>query len=330
MNFNVEKRVILKVRHGSHAYGTNTPESDLDIKAVAIEPLKYHLGFLNVFEQYELMASKSGGIDSVTYSLKKFAKLAADCNPNIIEILYVSDDDILFCDKYGERLLLLRDEFLSKRVKFTFSGYMMSQVKRIKTHRKWLLDPPSAPPNRADFGINVEISDSDVGAFDAMVRQNDTEDQMLRTFNTMRQLPTNVIELFTREKKYRSAKNNWDQYVSWKKSRNPVRAELETKYGYDTKHAHHVVRLGRMCVEMLSGKGVIVKRPDKEELIAIRYGVWSYDRLVDESEKLNVLTDKLYETSTLRHQADKVKIDNEICHMTLAYTNNDMICEDDK
>src|ERR1039458_5020213 len=34
-----------------------------------------------------------------------------------------------------------------------------------------------------------------------------------------------------------------DQYNGWKAQRNPKRAELEAKFGYDTKHAMHLVRL---------------------------------------------------------------------------------------
>ena len=43
--------LILLVTHGSHAYGLNTPTSDLDIKGIAIPPREYFLGFANSFEQ---------------------------------------------------------------------------------------------------------------------------------------------------------------------------------------------------------------------------------------------------------------------------------------
>src|ERR1044072_8096814 len=141
MNFDLDARTILKVKHGSHAYGTNVVTSDVDVKGVCIEPLSHQLGFLHSFEQHELMASRGHSHDLVIYSLKKFAKLAADCNPNIIEVLHVDDSDVLFIDEFGDRLREIRDEFLSKKAKFTFSGYAHAQLKRIKTHRAWLLDP---------------------------------------------------------------------------------------------------------------------------------------------------------------------------------------------
>ena len=40
----------------------------------------------------------------MVYALVKFARLALECNPNIIEALYVEARHILHCDSFGERL----------------------------------------------------------------------------------------------------------------------------------------------------------------------------------------------------------------------------------
>ena len=98
MHFDLDSRTILLVRHGSHAYGLNTATSDLDVKGVCIKPADCYFGFLKRFEQAELMVSKGHEQDRVVYSLDKFAALAADCNPNIIEVLHVDDSDVLKCD----------------------------------------------------------------------------------------------------------------------------------------------------------------------------------------------------------------------------------------
>jgi hypothetical protein len=37
-------RTIYLTRHGSHAYGTSLPTSDLDIRGIAIAPIHYYLG----------------------------------------------------------------------------------------------------------------------------------------------------------------------------------------------------------------------------------------------------------------------------------------------
>lgn len=126
-------------------------------------------------------------------------------------------------------------------------------------------------------------------------------------------LSDNFIQVMQKEREYTSKKKEWDQYQTWKKSRNPARAALEEKYGYDTKHAYHLVRLIRMCREILTDGKVIVKRPDREELLAIRNGAWSYEQLIEFAEKEDKSLNELYATSTaLPKSPDKNKID-ELC-----------------
>lgn len=310
MHFDVDARTIIFVRHGSHAYGLNTPTSDEDFKGVCIKPKQCYLGFTQRFEQQEHMGSKTDGIDRVVYSLDKFAALAADCNPNIIEILHVDDVDVLKQDQFGEELRAIKDDFLSKKAKFTFAGYAHAQLKRIKTHRAWLLDPPKVPPSRKDFGLSetTKVSKSELGAFDAAVEEG-----------LEIELPKDVLTLFTREKQYQASKTHYDQYLNWVKTRNPARAELEAKYGYDTKHGMHLLRLMRMCREIMMTSKVLVKRPDRDELLAVRQGLRSYDSLVEEAELLEAECDELYKTSTLRKEPDRAKLDETIVDMTERY-----------
>lgn len=79
---------------------------------------------------------------------------------------------------------------------------------------------------------------------------------------------------------------HWDAYQAWKRNRNPARAEVEAKYGFDTKHAAHLVRLMRTGLEVLESGQLHVRRADAEELRSIRDGAWAYERLVEESARL--------------------------------------------
>lgn len=308
--FDVDARTILYVRHGSHAYGLNVQSSDEDYKGVCIPPKEYMLGFMKKFEQSEMMASKGGGVDSVVYALNKFVRLAVDCNPTIVEVLFVDDEHIVKRDIFGDRLRSIRNMFISKKARFTFSGYAYQQLKRIKTHRKWLLDPPKQPPTRTAFGLSEEmkLSQSELGAFDAM---SDTD--------VMPALSSDIVSLYAREKQYANIKSQWDQYVNWKKARNPARAELEERFGCDTKHAMHLCRLMRMCKEILSFGTVIVKRPDRDELLAIRSGEWSYERIVEHAERLDDECKSLYETSSLKRCCDVEAIDGIVVELTEKY-----------
>lgn len=340
MNFNVDERTILLVRHGSHAYGLNTPTSDQDFKGVCIKPATAYLGFTQRFEQMEHMGSKSDGIDKVVYSLDKFASLAADCNPNIIEVLHVDESDIIQIDEFGEELRQHRNDFLSKKAKFTFSGYANAQLKRIKTHKEWLLNPPKAPPQRVDFGLSeeVKVSKAELGALQSLLTDDEVDMSLLDAFVTneglferfvtafkyvlgKRARPENVITLFTRERAFQAAKTHWDQYLNWVKTRNPARAELEAKYGYDTKHGMHLMRLMMMAVKIMRDHIVQVKwtGAEQEYLMGVRRGMLAYDPLIEEATRLEHLCDDLYKLSKLRKEPDRATIDRLIVDMTERY-----------
>ena len=313
MHFNIEERTIFLARHGSHAYGLNIPTSDEDFKGIAIAPSDCYLGFMKKFEQFEYMGLNSDGIDKVVYALNKFARLASDCNPSIIEVLHVAEKDVQYIDEFGEELRQHRNKFLSKKAKFTFSGYAHSQLNRIKTHRSWLLEPPKEVPSRKSFGLSetTKVSQSELGAFEAAVRDG-----------IEIELPKDVLTLFTREKQYQTAKIHHDQYLNWVKNRNPARAELEAKYGYDTKHGMHLLRLQRMAKEILTDHQVYVDRRmrgDREDLLAVRFGSRSYDSLIEEATRLESECDELYKISTLCKEPDRNALDSLIIDITKRY-----------
>lgn len=311
-------RTCMLTKHGSHAYGTNRPESDKDFKGIAVPPSQYFHGFMHHFEQ---AIQQGNGIDMTVYDIRKFFNMAADCNPSIIEVLWVDESDIIQIDDVGDQLRNIRKMFLSKRAKHTFSGYAMSQLKRIKTHRGWLLNPPTHEPTREEFGlpIHMKASASELGAFEAL---EGGDEEIIESGV----LPKDVVTLFLKERKYRSAKTYWSQYQNWKKTRNPERAAIEERFGYDCKHGMHLVRLMRMAEEIAKSGEVWVRRPDKEELLAIRDGAWSYDGLMiwaeDQEDKLDVA----FANSDLPREVDREALDR-ICRSIVASSLTRMIPE---
>ena len=328
-------RTIFFARHGSHAYGLNIATSDEDFKGVAVPPPEYFLGFDKVFEQAE---SKTP--DMVIYDVRKFCRLAADCNPSIIEVLW---SDPIRITPEGQLLVDQRNLFLSRKAKHTFSGYATQQLKRIQTHYRWIKHPPKAPPTRAEFdlpertvipkdqlaaaqsAIEKKLAHWDLDFLhevdvpsrvllqtkmaeilaEAKVAADDRWQGAARTIG----YDENFIRLLDLERQYTSRHREWEQYQNWKATRNAARAELEAVHGYDTKHAMHLVRLMRMCREILTGQGVIVKRPDREELLAIRGGAWSYERLVEWAETEDAQLEELVKQSPLPKSPDRQKLD---------------------
>ena len=157
--------VILETIHGSQAYGLAGAGSDTDRKGVFVGAPRAFLGYLPWPEQVELTP------DHVIYDLRKFFTLAAACNPTVIEVLFTDPGDRTALTDEGRVLLEHRAAFLSRRAGDSFGRYGLSQLRRIKTHRRWLLTPPGKKPERADFGLpeRTVVSRDQVGAAEALL-----------------------------------------------------------------------------------------------------------------------------------------------------------------
>jgi uncharacterized protein len=342
MDFDLRSRTILLTVAGSRAYGIHRPGSDVDLKGVAVPTEPYFHGFARKFEQADksaemapfadlLSAEEAAAVaatklEGTVYDVRKFLTLAADNNPNILDVLFCRDEEVRLATPVGRLLRENRDLFLSAKAKHTFSGYASAQLKRIKGHRKWLLEPPDHVPTRAEFGLpeHTLIPADQLAAANAAVRKkidgweldlsglSDAEiihvhDQVAHHLAEIRValgfeseadakwlaaarlvgLDANLIYVMQKEREYEAAARHFKQYEEWRERRNPERAALEARHGYDTKHAGHLVRLLRMGREILTTGRVNVWRgpssdgpADGEEIRAIRDGQWSYEALV--------------------------------------------------
>ena len=336
---------ILYTRAGSQSYGTALPDSDNDYRGICIPPPEYRGSFLKNFEQ----VVQNRPEDVVVYEVRKFFRLAAQCNPNILELLFVEEEDVLQKDAFGQVLRLIRGEFLSQAAFYTYRGYAQSQLKKIASHRGWLLDPPDEVPTREEFGLpsrgsinheyhqvalaeirkkmdswEVDFGEMDQASKISVLEQVEiylaelrvTEDTKFRAAGRLVGIDDNLLLLLEEERKYARLKKRRSQYNSWKKNRNEKRAELEAKFGYDTKHAMHLVRLLTMCKEILRGKGVLVRRPDSKFLLDIRRGEFSHEELMELVEALQVECQEAREVTDLRLKPDREFLDERCQHMT--------------
>jgi predicted nucleotidyltransferase len=335
-------RTLYLTVHGSHCYGTNTPTSDLDLRGICVAPKEYYIGLLDRFDQ----AITNEPTDLTIFDIKKFTKLAMDCNPNALEILFTEDRFHLVRKPEIEPLFDIKDSFLSKKARWTFSGYARSQLNRILSHRRWLLNPPKKEPERTDFGLTERYQDIPKAKFDqieAEVRKvidewvfdstgldNDTAinirnniadilvkmrlnaDDMEMYAARSIGLNDNLLDLFNKERTYRQAVKEFQSYQNWKKNRNKTRAEIEEKFQYDCKHASHLVRLYLQCETLFKTGELKVFRDDAEFLLSIKNGSWKYDQVVEFANQKDKELEELYKTSSLRHEPQRNKINDAV------------------
>ncbi|MDE6519036.1 MAG: nucleotidyltransferase domain-containing protein [Ruminococcus sp.] len=125
-NKHLGRNIILLGLGGSHAYGTNTESSDLDIRGCALNSKEEIL----CGEDFEHFTDVS--TDTTIYSFMKLIRLLTSCNPNTIEILGLAPERYIYLSDIGKELLENRKMFLSKKAYLSFSGYATGQFHRLE------------------------------------------------------------------------------------------------------------------------------------------------------------------------------------------------------
>lgn len=86
------------------------------------------------------------------------------------------------------------------------------------------------------------------------------------------------------------------------------RKRLVEKYGYDTKNASHLIRLLRTGIEFLKDGELHVHRHDASQLLAIKHGEWTLEKVKREAEDLFKRAETAYQESKLPLHVDSEAI----------------------
>lgn len=347
----VENRTALIALTGSRGYGLATETSDHDYRGIFVASKPYYLGFSQIEQKDRGWTEEEGKFsyltrDTCIYELRKFLELCIDNNPNILELLWCKDYAHL--TEVGKILIQHRQMFLSKQVRQTYAGYGYAQIKRLESHRKWLLNPPTEKPKPEDFGLketppltvnemhtfleylyllirdriqfleeaeeiyNLLIAEID---FRGVLKQYTLPEATLEYTRDMTHSSSDFIKLLQKSQAYHNAKRDYDNYQQWKKNRNPARAAMEAKVGYDCKFAMQAIRLLKTGIEILETQKVVVDRReagDAAELLAIKNGEYSYEEVMAIANDLYKGLDVAYESSTLPKSVDREAV-NQLC-----------------
>jgi predicted nucleotidyltransferase len=331
----IKKNTIFLSLAGSRAQGLENEHSDYDYRGVAVPSKEYFYGFNKKFEQAELKAPHP---DAVIFDLQKFFSLSADGNPNTLEILFADESDHIIVNDIGRTLLDNRDKFLSRNLKERYIGYSKAQMHRMKNHKAWFDKEVQPPPTREEFGLpkELQIKKEQLLTFQAAIAKKLEEwncdfepfsepqkiylkgkvSEILSEMSILsdnrwelaaRSLGSteNFIFILQREKAYQNVIDNFISYNNWKKNRNPKRALMEEKIGYDAKFACQLIRLLKIGKEvLLTGKLKVKRTEDREELLAIKNCQWSYDSVIEYADKIEKEVKEAYFNSPLPIKPD--------------------------
>ncbi|MGH3087237.1 MAG: DNA polymerase beta superfamily protein [Rubrobacteraceae bacterium] len=272
---------------GSHSHGTYIPPSDeagiddVDLMGIFVAPVEHYLGFgrEDSYERWE------GHYDCVFYEWKKLIKLLLKSNPNVMGMLWLRDEHVLYADESWRYLKENRSVFASKQAYFSFAGYARSQFGKMTRIAK-----PEPERRRRLKELEAEIK------YRKTVKQGD------RPFGneSLRQLSIQKMQ-----EEINGLKGQHGFMGAKRKA-------LVEKHGHDVKNSAHLIRLLRMSIEFLETGELQVHRPDADELIAIKRGEWSLERTRREAERLFVKAEEAYENSQLPEKPDRQRAE-EIC-----------------
>lgn len=267
-NEHLGKNIILLGLGGSYAYGLNTPESDLDVRGVALNGKADILGLNKGFEQVI-----DSNTDTTVYSFNKIVKLLTDCNPNCIEICGLNPEHYIYLSTIGKELINNADMFLSKKAAYTFGGYAASQLRR--------LDNKSARNLSQTEKEKHIIKSINNATIDFKEKFFEYPDDAIKLYVDDTANPDYDSEIFmdVRLTHYplRDYKSMWSTMHNivkdYAKLEQTGRNRVAIKANKLAKHMCHLVRLYLMCFDILEREEIVTYRENEHDfLMSIRNG----------------------------------------------------------
>jgi len=308
-------RQLVKVKHGSHLYGTSTPASDLDFKGVH---LPSGVGIVmqraeDVIERnvVDKVGTKNTNcaIDYQSYSLQKFLGMLTAGDTVATEILFAPPEMIVEMDPIWPQVQTEAKLVLNRKAK-GFVGYCQRQAAKygIKGSRMSavkelvdILNDFQAYKGAKLFEIEAVLRDFADGqehaSFENIPSPNGSDLWHIVCCDRKMPMSASIVEAYNVYKKV------WDNYGE------RARAAM-TNHGIDWKAVSHAVRVARQAIELLETGHITFPRPDAAELLEIKLGQRPYSEV---SPMLEALVQQVLETeSDLPEETDMAQVNSMI------------------
>lgn len=317
---------ILRIQHGSHLYGTNTPTSDLDYKGVFLPA-----GRDILLQRVPKVIDKGTGdqhskntkddVDDQSYPLQKFLKMVTAGDTVGTELLFAPPSAIVLIEPEFELIRENKHLLLNKQCK-GFVGYCQRQAAKygIKGSRM------------AACRDLVVLLDHAVRERGTTAKLVEIEDQLLQfcathEFSEIVNIPSQAgkdifhIDVVDRKVPYtNSIKNALDIFSKvYQNYGERARAAMDNE-GIDWKAISHAIRVAGQAKELLLTGHITFPRPDASSLLAIKRGEFHYNEVEPVLEQMVEEVDEAARMSPLPAESDQAAIDElvlELHHLQL-------------
>ncbi len=330
--------LLFEAVSGSHAYGLQHKDSDVDLRGVFVMP---KVQFYGLAQTGQVSDERN---DEVYYELKKFVDMLVKNKPNFLEVLRTPADCIRYQSPLFEKLKL--EDFLTKQAKSTFAGYAVSQIKKARGLNKKIVNPMSEQRKSVlefcyiqhaqgslpllqfleknnfrheDCGlVNVAHMKGIFALFhnpklnyQGIIKGEKSNDICLSSIPKKEQ-PIGVM--YFNKDGYSVYCKEHTQYWEWVNKRNQARYQSTMNHGknYDAKNMMHTFRLLHMAEEIAqTGTFQVRRTKDRDFLWKVRMGEFQYDDLVKMAEEKIIAINEAFEKCTLP-EAPNLEKANEV------------------
>ena len=287
VNEHLGKNIILLGLGGSHAYGTQTETSDLDVRGIALNKKCEILTNQN-FEQFV-----NEETDTTIYAFNKMVTLLSNCNPNTVELLGLNHEHYLYVHPIGQELLDNKKMFLSRKAAHSFGGYATAQLRRLDNKSARLL----GQEQREQHILNSILSAKDTFPEKYFYYPDDAI-KLYVDKAVQEGYDTEIfMDVCLRHYPLRDWKSMWSEMNNIVKDYSKIgkRNQKAIEHNKLGKHMMHLIRLYLMALDIFEKEEIITYREkDLQFLMDIRNGKYLDDErqpvpefyeIVDEFEK---------------------------------------------
>lgn len=272
--------LIFKCKFGSHLYGTDTPQSDLDYKGIYIPDERDIIlqrakkNITNNTKNSEGIKNNNTDIDFECFSLQEYLKLLCDGQAVALDMLFCNDQNIIQSSKIWYSIKANKDKFLHKNLT-AYIGYAKQQaakygvkgfrVAALKSTLEWLnsFNKESLLIQVSMDQIHRHCSETEHVEIVYIKDNNGLDRPYLEVCDRKFELKSKIGYI------YNSLRKIYDNYGA--------RAQLASKNeGIDWKALSHAVRVPNEAHELLLTGHITFPRPEAQLLLDIKLGKMDY------------------------------------------------------
>ncbi len=316
---------LVRIRFGSHLYGTSTPASDLDFKAVVIPPARDILlqRVQGTVSQHRVKehGARNGpdDVDEDAFALHRYLALLADGQTTALDMLFAPRWAMEREPSVQWQLIVANRERLVSRRAASFVGYCRAQANRygirgsrvhaVREVVAWF-DAAIARHGRL---ARLQVAGDELPGLIAAKALVHTA--VVHIPHPSRPDPIPHLECCNRKAPFFATLKDARAIYARVLAEYGARAlQAERNEGVDWKAVSHAVRVGREALEFLATGWITFPRPEAMHLLAIKQGELPYAAVAAEIEHLLEEVEVAQETSPLPDAPDLAFIDDLVCN----------------